>query len=789
MQNNYRASNNTNRVSRDTPKMPIDLIKRLEKRNTERKSNWSRKKSKRKMSKDFDFRDKKTQLKLRERRMKYRVNSAGSERRQSPGLLMLRGLNPRLVRRVRKQRSQKVVRCQTKEEKMELYRRMKNYGRTKKVETKAKVQPKTQEKKQEATEKREKIIAIEMRLGSSNFDSIIKAAYLCQNSFDLAFNSLSNSTEPTFITRELQKIFKQADDTNRLIKSLVVLRVRKSMELLKKARKEEIEKIIDGILKVEAKIEEMTKDKKTPKSFISKFKCSKMKIVEMELKSLIKKHVSEKDLEVKLAEFFCIYNLTVTEFKEYKLREDKNSLVLQYLNTQANMETERENSNFKGDLREILDHCQQTEFLLNFSSGFIKESLSKIRLVKNTGSISKFTPTINQAWFGLMNISKLLGFPKTSKIGKLISEGNNPLIIASWILEAKKIYLDAYYKPTDTMSLQKWNDWMSGKEKIPSNFFEMVTKFLKEKPDIEKRQMAHAYIATLLSKSEIFFFADSSSRKIYELFPNSIDFSDSKIFREIFNKICSRRGDITNFVKFMIENSHKSRDYVLVIRNLKNQLYKLQTKPKPFGKFLTDIVTFAFKNNYYNIEFSTILEALAKNGSTLPISLLVGKIKQMILENKNINGVRQAETTLYRFTWMTKTLQRIFENKDIMQSSVDEKEFLVMMNGAEKLEKAISFDSGKNRILLKAGISDLAKFKKLFDCFFLVCTTGPYVPTNRIKFSDGFSKRCLQIILGTILCENKIDQDIHMSEFYQYYRGSIAAMKEFGVIVKIETLA
>lgn len=265
------------------------------------------------------------------------------------------------------------------------------------------------------------------------------------------------------------------------------------------------------MFKAEEEIEDMKKDKKIPNSLITRTRTSKMKIIELSIKTFIQKarklnnpnekisNLPPKVMKEKLNQFFTIITITTTHFNDFFYHGDKLNLVEQYFSYQTQKEVQRENSDFKGDLREVFENCPRTEIMINFSQNMVRNALSKILIKQKLPRLNKyheenydyiqFKPNTEQAWKAMINISKFLSIPENTKFGEFIRAKDtlNYAIFAAMVIEAKKIYLEAFYREKkleeSPMSFEKWERWMKRKKKFlkislkkPQNL-SMIQKF------------------------------------------------------------------------------------------------------------------------------------------------------------------------------------------------------------------------------------------------------------------------------------------------------------------------
>lgn len=548
-------------------RMPDHIKQKLAQREEERKSNWSRKKRSRKNSpKELNYRDRKTQLELRKKRMNYRrVKRSLSKENKNPN----EDNSEKFERFYKSYFTPKYenndVDYNSKEYKMKLFKKRMNY-RTSRTPKKI-IEKKSEVKKPKEDIKTTTKVDFKMAPESADFDSLVKAAFVHPKFFDSVLNNPGN------LVQEFTKIFQKIDQKDQLLKKLIVQKLINFYKIEGKTQLiGEIENIADRIVKTEEKLNQIKSDKKSPCSLFKRTKASKMKLIEISIKSFLKKMIKEadpfadikndKDINAKKIEFMSIISNTTTEFNDFYYQSDKTVIIQKYLDEQIEKEIQRENSDSKEDLREVFNNCPKTELISIFSDSYIQNSISKI-LVQGSSGYEKYEPCVTEAWSALINFSKFLGLEENTKLGSLFRkrETINFAVITAWVLELKKIYLDLFYKENEkTWSLENWKKIMKGEMELAKKILPFWKEFFDKNNHLVQKEISEAYRDTIKTNPGIFFYIDSESNSFLDAIVGKykyinfylVDKIDKEKFVDNFLECVKTLDPVTTF-KFMIK--------------------------------------------------------------------------------------------------------------------------------------------------------------------------------------------------------------------------------------------
>lgn len=819
--------------------LPHYLKERLERRKNKRRSNWSRKKENRSDNIKINIKDKKTKMELFKKRMNYGVNKSTEDRRKRYEKAIEIGEKPQIKRLFKSYYNKKDDKesdgeYNTKEYKMKMFKKRMNYNRD---TPKKSTEPFTLHNtvKSEENIKREEIENMRMTPDANDFDSLVKTAFVNPQFFEEVIEN------PQSILKDMKKLFSDINNKEKLMKNLLArklthyYKIEGNQDLISK-----LTSLLDALFKSEEDLKKMENDKKTPKSLFERVKASKMKLNQIQAKKFVFETKKAKNPKIKLSpktlskladEFFMITTISTTHFNDfYNNSKNTKEFVQSYFNIQVQNEVLRETTGFEGDLRQIYDLCPRTQILLNFSGNCMKEALNKVIVQKKLPILNKyksenttfeaFKPSSSQAWNAMLSFSKLLSMPNSTKIGELINQ--NPInyaIVTGWILEIKKIFLDAYYREdglkNEPMSLERWIRWMSREEEIPENFFEMASEFMKnpkvliENPDV-LRAMGSYYLASIEKNSDIFFLEDSKNRPIYELFKgkylynfyetglDQFDVKTEYFLGELLRRIYLDDPKKTlKFVKEMISFGSSTSIWKFIIKDLLQVRVSIDPKDKIVGEFMKELFKFFIEEEHYSFEAYAIVNKYWELDWESALCLLTKKIREGAINRKKLNIrslISSGNSSLHYYQIIGTFLKQKFEKDPNLFCCTSKKISDEMKELQEHLKnnlvnfKVIDYRNESN-VRIKVEIKDFEKFEKIFDSFYLICSNGPFLPSCYFKFPEKLRSKCsLQLLLGTVFTDLRIENDIHKPDLIEYFIMSVEAMSRYGVIVKVETL-
>lgn len=789
------------------PKMPEHIRKKMEIRNSKRKTKTRRKNSDRKI----DYSDRATKMELFKRRMNYGAKGSKASNSAEKRSTSFQSYNTLKKNRISKRKRLFIERA------MMMKKRV-----GKPIRTEAFTLHK-ESKKSPSKVKEDEKPQLHMSPDASYLHCLIKTSFRQDNFFDQTL------TDPGYILKDFTAFFNKLNNKDKLLETLLVKTLSIHFKVENPACVKDMRKIVLKIIKVEKDLDKMKKEKKMTESLFKRTRNSRMRFLESEIRSLAKKYLVKglENAEIIKKDFMAVIYNTTTFFNDFYLQDDKEKLVTQYFNYQTLQELEREKSGFKGNLLEVFENCYRTQLMVNFSQGFVKEAISKITVKQRVPALNKykknnyifvdFQPSAEQAWNSLINLSKLLGLSHKTQLGQLFKEGDsfNYAVIAAMVLEMKEIYLKAFYREKklkeESLSLEKWFKWMTKEEEIPDNFFEKAQAFISDRENVNKnplvyQDMMEAYLGSIKKHSDIFFLEDDKSRTLYDLFTDkngSFMFKFSRFdptTKEFFENFLSR-AKLDNpavtfkFIKNIIEKGSRDAVWQFLIKDLLTIERSEDPKDKNFMVFIKNVFDYISKNMVYPSEYYTILNKAAKydleNTIINNVEMIKSEVKKLVTENPDgrysVNNSNFINRVCQLFITESKKNASFF---NITNPKIDDA-LLHFFNLAKENKipiRELKYRNEKN-LRISANVIDFNRFQRLSDAFMLISTTGPYIPSTKFVFPEKLVDKCsLQLLLGILACEYMQKESIHQSDLMSYFKASIPAMVDYGVRIKIETV-